>query len=245
MQNETSQYDIATHQLLTPKESRRLERHTEIGEVRVVHTIFGKAKVRAVRKYHNPDLLWSAAIIVVAAFAVAAFLWKGTPPSPEPAQQPEAVVAPPVMAQPEVSPAPQPASAMNAETLQPAQNASKTAAEHQAMAPAMDTATVQAGAQSAADEPPKKVHARKKLEASKQESPVATSDEQKPPASAAQAAMLPSAARHSEQPAAAKPVQAAPQDPLAQPAEPLVKGNAKVAPPPGDDHPAAQATTQP
>ena len=110
MSHETTQLDMPVHQLVINSPPSVW---TEIGEAQITHTIFGKAKVRIVRKHDNlRRALWWAAI---AAVAVAIALWQGwfallqtepqseeAPPSVSakeavselPSMQPENIVAP-------------------------------------------------------------------------------------------------------------------------------------------------------
>lgn len=70
MSHENSQLDIAGRQLLTPASPSVW---TEIGEAEITHNIFGRAKVRIIRKHDNVRrALWLAAVVVIAAIA-----WQG------------------------------------------------------------------------------------------------------------------------------------------------------------------------
>lgn len=114
MGHEISQLDIQDRQLLATNAQSRAATWTEIGEAEITHTIFGRAKVRIIRKHDRARRAWLlAAMLVVAAIAVAAWqvwiasrqtepLQSAVPSIPEsakvqesvPALQPENVVPP-------------------------------------------------------------------------------------------------------------------------------------------------------
>ncbi len=80
MLHEISQLDIPDRQLL--KASDRVSFSKEIGEATITHTIFGKAKVRIVRKYdtlRRASLLVGMAILAVIAWRV----WLANQPEPQ------------------------------------------------------------------------------------------------------------------------------------------------------------------
>jgi hypothetical protein len=68
MSHEISQLDISGIQLRDSKTQPKVSLSREIGEAQIVHNIFGKAKVRIIRKY---DALWRS-VWLVFAFVVAA-----------------------------------------------------------------------------------------------------------------------------------------------------------------------------
>lgn len=73
MNHEISQLDIPDRQLLAS--NTRPSIWTEIGEAQITHTIFGRAKVRIIRKNDNRDrVLWFTGI---AAIVLAAAAWQG------------------------------------------------------------------------------------------------------------------------------------------------------------------------
>ena len=83
MNHEISQLDIPDRQLLAS--NTRPNIWTEIGEAQITHTIFGRAKVRIIRKNDNRHrIFWVAGIAVL---AIAAAAWQGLFTS----QQPEEV----------------------------------------------------------------------------------------------------------------------------------------------------------
>ncbi|BCK88223.1 hypothetical protein MIZ01_2024 [Sideroxyarcus emersonii] len=70
MSHENSQLDISDRQLLPPASPSVW---TEIGEAEITHNIFGRAKVRIIRKHDNVRrALWLVVIVAVAAIA-----WQG------------------------------------------------------------------------------------------------------------------------------------------------------------------------
>jgi hypothetical protein len=73
MTHEISQLDIPDRQLLAS--NTRPNVWTEIGEAQITHTIFGRAKVRIVRKNDGRHrILWIAGIAVI---AIAVAVWQG------------------------------------------------------------------------------------------------------------------------------------------------------------------------
>jgi hypothetical protein len=77
MSHENSQFDISAIQLRESKTQPKVSLSREIGEAQITHTIFGKAKVRIIRKGDQArrTLLLSA----IAIAAVAAAVWQGWP----------------------------------------------------------------------------------------------------------------------------------------------------------------------
>lgn len=72
MHHEISQLDIPDRQLLS---NVRPSIWTEIGEAQITHTIFGRAKVRIIRKNDNRHrVLWITGIVAI---ALAAAAWQG------------------------------------------------------------------------------------------------------------------------------------------------------------------------
>lgn len=114
MGHEISQLDIQDRQLLATNAQSRAATWTEIGEAEITHTIFGRAKVRIIRKHDKARRAWLlAATLAVAAIAVATWqawiasrqtepLQSAVPSIPEsakmqesaPALQPENIVPP-------------------------------------------------------------------------------------------------------------------------------------------------------
>lgn len=100
MTHDVNQLDIPDRELLAG--SARPNVWTEIGDAKITHTIFGKAKVRIVRKHDNTHrILWLAGI---AAIVVAAAVWQGlfTQRQAEPVQNED--LPPPAQAKEKVSP---------------------------------------------------------------------------------------------------------------------------------------------
>lgn len=75
MSHENSQFDIPAIQLRESKTQPRVSLSREIGEAQITHTIFGRAKVRIIRKGDQARRNMILAAITMAALAVAA--WQG------------------------------------------------------------------------------------------------------------------------------------------------------------------------
>lgn len=58
MSHENGQFDISGIQLREPKAQPRLSLSREIGEAQIIHTLFGKAKVRIIRKHDKIRRAW-------------------------------------------------------------------------------------------------------------------------------------------------------------------------------------------
>jgi hypothetical protein len=76
MVHENSQFDISGIQLRESKTQPKVSFSREIGDAQIIHTIFGRAKVRIIRKNDklNRALLLAAAVVVT---AIAAVVWQG------------------------------------------------------------------------------------------------------------------------------------------------------------------------
>jgi len=99
MSHENSQFDISGIQLRESKTQPKVSLSREIGEAQITHTIFGKAKVRIIRKGDQARRTMTVVAIAVAAVAVAA--WQGwfIPQQIEPAQN--AAPSPALSAEPQ------------------------------------------------------------------------------------------------------------------------------------------------
>jgi hypothetical protein len=76
MVHENSQFEMPGIQLRESKTQPRVSLSREIGEAQITHTIFGKAKVRIIRKHDKLHrALWLTAAVVVTAIAGA--VWQG------------------------------------------------------------------------------------------------------------------------------------------------------------------------
>jgi hypothetical protein len=86
MSNEDSQFDIPVIQLRESKTQPKVSFSREIGEAQITHTIFGRAKVRIVRKGDQARRYMLLTALAVVAVATAA--WQGlfTPQPTEPLQ---------------------------------------------------------------------------------------------------------------------------------------------------------------
>lgn len=58
MSHENGQFDISGIQLREPKAQPRVSLSREIGEAQIIHTLFGKAKVRIIRKHDKTRRAW-------------------------------------------------------------------------------------------------------------------------------------------------------------------------------------------
>lgn len=73
MTHDVNQLDIPDRELLAG--SPRANVWTEIGEAKITHTLFGRAKVRIIRKHDNTRrILWLTGIVAI---VVAATVWQG------------------------------------------------------------------------------------------------------------------------------------------------------------------------
>ena len=103
MNHEISQLDIPDRQLLAS--NARPSIWTEIGEAQITHTIFGRAKVRIIRKNDNRHrLFWFTGI---AAIVLAAAAWQGLFTSQQAEQSPGADQPPVGIKEPASTPATQ------------------------------------------------------------------------------------------------------------------------------------------
>jgi hypothetical protein len=75
MSHEINQLDIPDRQLLATRSQPRVSMSREIGEAQITHTIFGRAKVRIIRKNDGVKrTFWLAALALL---AIAAVIWQG------------------------------------------------------------------------------------------------------------------------------------------------------------------------
>lgn len=101
MTHDVNQLDIPDRELLAG--SARPNVWTEIGEAKITHTIFGRAKVRIVRKHDNTRrVMWLSGITAIV--IATAVVWQGliAPQQTEPVQSED--LPPPVRAKAKVSP---------------------------------------------------------------------------------------------------------------------------------------------
>jgi hypothetical protein len=75
MGSEISQFEIQNRQLLAINSQPRVDMRTDIGEAKITHTIFGRAKVRVIRKQDRTRRIWLLISLVVT--VVAAASWQG------------------------------------------------------------------------------------------------------------------------------------------------------------------------
>jgi hypothetical protein len=84
MWTDISQFDIPDHQKTAAYGSSNVGKFTDIGEVCVVNSIFGQAKVRVVHARNKRSLIWPLAALAVTGIAVAVWLDQDIPKPPEP-----------------------------------------------------------------------------------------------------------------------------------------------------------------
>lgn len=77
MAHEIREYDIPDRQLLTTNSQSNAGRWTNIGEAKITHTIFGKAKVRIIREQDKVRRAWMLAGLVLVMAAMATAAWQG------------------------------------------------------------------------------------------------------------------------------------------------------------------------
>ena len=221
--------------------SSKVGEFTDIGEVCVVNSIFGTAKVRVVHPRKKRSLIWPLAALAVTGIAVAVWLDQDIPKPPEPMRiivrsvadegavqtSSQTLQAAPAIVKPQTSPGPEDKATVVAKpvTAQPALPLVKS-------------------------EPAKTVPAVKPLIPVKpQTTPLAASNVQaKNPAVVQQAAKPPAAIQPTAQPVAgqaAAPVIKNEKPAITPVAEPLTENNTKAMAPASNDPPADQTRTQP
>jgi hypothetical protein len=84
MWTDISQFDIPDHQKTTAYGSSKVGKFTDIGEVCVVNSMFGKAKVRVIPPRKKRSFIWPLAALTVMGMAVAFWLEQDIPKPPEP-----------------------------------------------------------------------------------------------------------------------------------------------------------------
>ena len=241
MWTDISQFDIPDHQKTTAYGSGKVGKFTDIGEVCVVNSIFGKAKVRVVHPRKKRSLIWPLAALAVTGIAVAVWLDQDIPKPPEPmriivrsvasegAEQTssQTLQASPAIVKPQTPPGPEANATVVAKpvTAQPALPLMKS-------------------------ERAKTVPAAKPLIPVKpQTTPLAASNVQpKNPAVVQQAAKPPAAIQPAAQPGAAQaaaPVIKNEKPAITPVAEPLPENTAKTMAPASNDQPPDQTRTQP
>jgi len=75
MVHEISQFDITDRQLLARDPQSNLGKRNDIGEAKVTHTIFGRAKVRIIREQDKKRRTWLLSLLAVLALAAAVQGW--------------------------------------------------------------------------------------------------------------------------------------------------------------------------
>jgi hypothetical protein len=84
MWTDISQYDIPEHQKTASYGSGKEDKFTEIGEVCVVNSMFGKAKIRVIQPRKKRRILWPLTAFVVTGTVAIVWLEQDTPKPPEP-----------------------------------------------------------------------------------------------------------------------------------------------------------------
>ena len=110
---EISQFDILNRQLMAGNSQPRASIVSDIGEAKVTRTIFGRAKVRVIRGHDRKRRTWLLTLLLVIAFAAAA--WQGwvifqrveNEPPPVPLSE-RISVSPPVFRPAHIAPDPHP-----------------------------------------------------------------------------------------------------------------------------------------
>jgi hypothetical protein len=75
VQNEIGLYEVPPHRLLISYEGKRVGVGRELGEARIVSTIFGRAKVHIIRKQDHSGWLWFLAIFAVLVMMAMVAFW--------------------------------------------------------------------------------------------------------------------------------------------------------------------------
>ncbi len=88
MQTNTDKYDVPAHRLNVTFEGKRLGEGKQLGDAKVVSTLFGRAKVRVTHKSSSFNGLWALAILAILGIAVKIWLWQGTPQRAEHSESP-------------------------------------------------------------------------------------------------------------------------------------------------------------
>lgn len=73
---EISQYEIPNRQLLATNRKPGADRWTDIGEVKITHTIFGRAKVCVIREQDKKRRAWVLMAMALSVAAMAAAIWQ-------------------------------------------------------------------------------------------------------------------------------------------------------------------------
>lgn len=162
MQNDTSLYEMPADRMVFTHE--RLGAGRELGEVEIVHTIWGNARVRVVNKQGKSGLAWLlAALGVLAAIAI---LWHLFDKPETNSSEPQVLAAPPISAPQAPAEPPQaqviPDSPLAPEPQVPAAAHAADTAKITAPEPAKPTQVDTEKARTAADTQPTTVPQRKK-----------------------------------------------------------------------------------
>jgi hypothetical protein len=248
MGHEDRQYEIPDHLLRAPNAQSRGNMRKDIGEAKITHTIFGRAKVRVIRERDKKIRAWLLTVLVVTALAAAS--WQGWI-----ALQQSELAAPPLSISEKIKVSPpvfQPEDAASSAISSSGKSKQKTPTETvfdgmttRRPPPPQQPVGLKASEPTAA----KPVMAQPLIASKPQTAPVSTNsnssviqtDKQQPrKISAPIQPVVPTVSTPSaSQPAADKPAVVAPPD------MPLVKENASTVSPAGDTQISAPATVQP
>jgi hypothetical protein len=247
MGNETSQYDIPDRLLRVTNAQSRVDMRKDIGEVKITHTIFGRAKVRVIHERDKKIRAWLLTVLAVTALAAAA--WQGwialqqselneTPPT----VSEKIRVSPPVFQPEDVAPS---ATASSGRSKHKTPNESVFDSMTTRRPPRPPPIGLNAVEPTAAQPDKAQPLAASKPQASSiatnnNSSVIQTDKQQHPKLSAPIQPVAPTASTPAaSQPAADKPAAAAP------PGAPLVKEKTSTVSPAGDSQTSAPVTVQP
>lgn len=242
MGHENRQYDIPDHLLRAPEAPPRVSMRKDIGQAKITHSIFGRAKVRVIREQDNKRRAWLLLVLAVTALAAASFqgwiaLQQSEMIAPPTSLSEKIEVSPPVFQPEEAAPTATPSSGRSKQktpteilfdsmaTRRPPQPVRLKAAEPTAAKPVTPQPLAASKSQTAAI-------------ATSSTSSVNQMEKPKLPApikAVAPTVPTPSAS----QPAADKPA------PVAPLAEPLIKESTSASSPAGDSQPSVPVKAQP
>jgi hypothetical protein len=251
MSHEIGQLDIPDRRLWTTSAKPRTNVWTEIGEAQITHTIFGRAKVRIIRKHDNiRRALWLVTMAVATLLAAAAWQGRVANQQIEPLQSADPVL--PLIStvqesapatQPEAIPMPAPALSVKSEPVTPAPSAIDKPAISRQIAPQQPQVLNGTGQMSAKPVPDKPLLASKP-----QPVPLATTDIAPKSPTDTQPSVKPTPRKRPAAavaaPRATVPAANVPAD-VAQPVVPLVKENSPPQLPAGENNPAEAVSEQP
>jgi cytoskeletal protein RodZ len=240
VQNESGQYEIPAHRLLVTFDGKRVGEGKNLGEARVVSTLFGKARVRII---HEQDKSWGwflpLAVAAIGGILAAVWLWQDIF-----RQEPLHNAATPDVSAVTVQaviPVPQSAPAMNGQAApQPMQNQAQIPVEsHSPMLATEKAVTTEPDMRQTATASAKKVRAKKMAATSKPGAIPAEADNDQPQRQAGtqQSATPPAAIQP-------KPIVKVERPVAPSVAEPVHESGAAAVVPQANDTQAGQANAQ-